>query len=216
MPTARTKVAKKTPAKAEQPLNIFVLGDLGAGKGTQSVLLQNLFPLYEIDMGIEQELQRRKDPKLDALLKRTVDQGKLNNTTVYRRLVKNAVLRAPKSKGILFAGHPKMPDEVRYVNRFLRTLGRTRAIAVYITIPWKETVRRNSQRKGYFGNKKRPDDSLAAIAVRRKNAQASLRQSRSVYKELYPYLQISGMGTVRGVHGRVMQAIQKLTKKLDS
>jgi adenylate kinase len=196
------------------PLNIFVLGDLGSGKGTQSNLLQKKFPLYEIDMGVEQEVQRRKDPKLDALFKRTVDIGVLNPTRTYRLLLRNAVARVPKSKGILFAGHPKAPAEVRYLHRLLRKIGRTKAIAVYITIPWKETIRRNLKRKGYFGNKRRADDSFESLKVRKHYAQASLRKSRVVYKSLYPFTQISGMGTVKEVHKRVMRAVERLTKQL--
>ncbi|MBP9686256.1 MAG: nucleoside monophosphate kinase [Candidatus Doudnabacteria bacterium] len=211
---ARTVHKRNRSARPIKPLNIFILGDLGAGKGTQSQLLQQSLPLYEIDMGIEQEKQRRTDAVLDKIYRRTVDLGKLAPTTVYRRLVRIAIARVPKTQGIIFAGHPKMPDEVRYVHRLLKRLGRTRSIAVYITIPWKETVRRNSSRKGYFGDKKRADDSLEAIKMRRFNAQASLRASRAVYKELYPYTQISGMGTVSDVQNRVSAALKRLAKKV--
>lgn len=210
---ARTATKRKKSARATEPLNIFILGDLGAGKGTQSQLLQKLLPLYEIDMGIEQEKQRQTDAGLDAIYRRTVDLGKLAPTTVYRRLVRNAIAKVPQTQGIIFAGHPKMPDEVRYVYRLLKRMHRTKAIAIYITIPWKETVRRNSSRKGYFGDKKRADDSLEAIKIRKFNAQASLRASRAVYKELYPYTQISGMGSVEEVHGKVVAALKRLAKK---
>lgn len=213
----RTRTQKKSSFTAlRAPLNIFFLGDLGAGKATQSALLAKKYRLAIIDMGVEQEVQRRRDPKTDAIFRRTVDVGVMNPTKIYRTLVANAVKRTPKSQGIIFAGHPKMPAEVRYVSRLMRKVGRKRIISLYSTIPWKETLKRNLRRKGYFGHKKRADDSLEAIKKRRHFSQANLVKSQPVYKSLYPFAKVSGMGTVAEVHERVLKAVERLTKKLDS
>lgn len=211
---ARTTTQKPTPAR--EPLNIFFLGDLGAGKATQSALLAKKYNLAVIDMGVEQELQRRQDPKIDAIFRRSVDVGVMNPTKIYRKLVTNAIRRVPKAQGIIFAGHPKMPDEVRYVARFMQKMRRTRIISLYVTIPWKETLRRNTQRKGYFGDKKRADDSLEAIKKRRHFSQANLVKSQPIYKSLYPFKKISGMGTVKEVSLKVSLAVETLLKKLDA
>ena len=37
------------------PLNIILLGDPAAGKATQSKLLMQKFPLYDLDMGKEKK-----------------------------------------------------------------------------------------------------------------------------------------------------------------
>lgn len=212
---ARTTTAQKLkPVGA--PLNIFFLGDLGAGKATQSALLAKKYNLHIIDMGVEQELQRRKNPKIDAIFRRSVDVGVMNPTKIYRTLVTNAIRRVPKMQGIIFAGHPKMPDEVRYVARFMKRVGRTRIVSIYLTIPWKETLRRNTQRKGYFGDKKRADDSLEAIKKRRHFSQANLVKSQPIYKSLYPFKKISGMGSVREVSREVSRTVENLIKKLDA
>lgn len=210
---ALKKTVSTTPSRA--PLNIFLLGDLGAGKATQSAILAKKYNLHVIDMGVEQEVQRQQDPKIDAIFRKTVDIGVMNPTKIYRMLVVNAINQVPKTQGIIFAGHPKMPDEVKYVTRYMRKIGRTRAISLYITIPWKETVRRNSQRKGYFGTKKRADDSLEAIKKRRHFSQANLIKSQPLYKSLYPFAKIDGMGTVAEVRSRVTKTVDRLIKKLD-
>lgn len=209
---ALKKTVQTTPSRA--PLNIFLVGDLGAGKATQSAFLKKKFGLYEVDMGVEQELQRRRDPKLDALFRRTIDIGKLNPTGTYRLLLKNCIVRVPASQGILFDGHPKMPDEVRYASRLLKKAGRNKIISVYLTVPWKETVKRNLKRKGYLGDKRRADDSMVALKNRYKYVQASIRKARPVYKSLYPFTVVSGIGTILEVRKRVMQAVERLTKKL--
>lgn len=209
---AQQKPASQTTVsvRAKQPLNIFFLGDLGAGKATQSAVLAKKYKLTVIDMGIEQEKQRRQDPKIDAIFKKSVDAGKMNPTAIYRMLVKNAIERVPETRGIIFAGHPKMPNEVRYVARLMKKLGRTRIISVYVSIPWSETMKRNLKRKGYFGDKKRADDSLAALKIRRNFAQANLIKSQPIYKSLYPFKRISGMGTVAEVTARVGKTVESL------
>jgi adenylate kinase family enzyme len=196
------------------PLNIFFLGDLGAGKATQSAILAKRFNLVVIDMGVEQELQRKQDPKIDAIFKRSVDAGKMNPTAIYRMLVKNAILRVPKTQGIIFAGHPKMPAEVRYVAKLMKQIGRSRIISLYVTIPWTETIRRNLKRKGYFGDKKRADDSLAALKIRRNFAQANLIKSQPIYRSLYPFKKISGLGTKQAVTARVKKAVDSLLAQI--
>lgn len=208
------KTAKRQTTKNKEPLNIFLVGDIGSGKGTQGKLLKKKFKLYDIDMGVEQEHQRKANKKLDAIFKKTVDVGKMNPTGIYRKLVTSAIVRTPRTRGILFAGHPKMPSEVRFVNKLLAKVGRTRVISIYLSVPWEETVERNLKRKGYFGNKRRADDSLVAIMKRKHFSQAYLLKSKPLYMSLYPFAQVSGLGTILEVHKRVMRAIERLQKQV--
>ena len=202
----------KTTQLKLSPLNIFLMGDLGSGKGTQSDLLVKKFHLYKIDMGEEQEKQRKQNKNLDKIFKRTVDAGKMNPTEIYRQLVSTAVLRVPRTQGIIFAGHPKMSREVHFVNKLLKAHHRQNAICIYLSIPWKETIKRNLARAGYFGNQKRADDSLAAINQRKRFSQAHLIKSKPIYKSIYPFKEISALGTVDVVHKRVLEAVEKLAK----
>ncbi len=203
---------KKASSLKLTPLNIFLMGDIGSGKGTQSNLLAQKFHLYKIDMGEEQEKQRKQNKKLDKIFKQTVDVGAMNPTEIYRQLVSNAIQRVPSTQGIVFAGHPKMSREVRFVNKLLKVHGRQNAICIYLSIPWKETIKRNLARVGYFGNRKRADDSLAAINKRKRFSQAHLIKSKPIYKSFYPFVQISGLGTVAEVHKRVLKVVEKLAK----
>lgn len=194
------------------PLNIFLMGDLGSGKGTQSELLAKKFKLYKIDMGEEQEKQRKHDKQLDKIFRQTADMGAMSPTAVYRQLVTSAIKNVPGTQGIIFAGHPKMSREVHFVHKLLKEQHRQNAICIYISIPWKETIKRNLARAGYFGSKKRADDSLKAINKRKRFSQAHLIKSKPIYKSFYPFKQISGMGTVEVVHKRVLAAIKELAK----
>lgn len=210
---ARKKTVPSTNPRA--PLNIFLVGDLGAGKATQSALLRKEFPLYDFDFGKEQAHLRAKDKALDEYLSRTVDVGKMTPTSVYRKVVKEVLAKVPVQKGMLFDGGPKAPAEVLQVARWMRQNKRTRNICIYLSVPWKETVRRNRKRKGYFGSKKRADDDMRAIKNRYTYVQSKIHQARPVYKSLYPFAAVSGIGSVQEVHERVLKAIDRLIRKLE-
>ncbi len=213
----KTRAPKKIdkPLSSRAPLNIFLVGDLGAGKATQSRLLRKKYPLYDFDFGKEQARLRAKDKDLDIYLSRTVDVGKMTPTSVYRKVVKDVLLHVPERKGMLFDGGPKAPAEVLQVARWMRQNKRLRNICIYLSVPWKETVRRNQKRKGYFGSRKRADDDIRAIKNRYKYVQSKIHKARAVYKTLYPFAAVSGIGSVKEVHARVLTAIERLTKKLD-
>lgn len=213
--TKATKANTGSSAAKKEPFNIFLVGDLGAGKATQSAFLKKEFSLYEFDFGLEQARLRKRDSRLDALLKRTADIGKLTPTRVYRQVVSAAIERVLLKQGMLFDGGPRMPGEVRMVSRLLKEHRRSRSICIYLTVAKKEAIRRIINRPGYFGRGKRVDDSLEAINNRFKYVQTSVRKARDVYKKLYPYATVSGMGTVEEVHERVLKAIERLTKKLN-
>lgn len=201
---------------ARAPLNIFLVGDLGAGKATQSALIKNEYNLHEFDFGLEQARLRRKDKALDAFLKKTVDIGKLTPTRVYRQVVGAAIANISPEQGILFDGGPRMPGEVKLVSKLLAKGKRKRSICVYLTVSKPEALRRLTNRPGYFGKGKRADDSIEAINNRYKYVQASVHKAREVYKTLYPFAVVSGLGTVEEVHERVLKTIKRLEKKLDS
>ncbi len=201
---------KKPEPQPQQPINIFLLGGPGAGKATQARLLVKKYGLLDLDMGVLQLRARQNDKSLNKLYAKTVDVGKMAPTQAYRKLLSKTLQKVPSTASLLFDGHPKMPGEVRFVRSLLRSLGRTRSVCVYLEIPWKETLKRNSKRAGYVKGHKRPDDSPEAIQRRYYNARAWIEKSKPWYEKFYPTLTVSGLGTVRQVEKRIDRALKKL------
>src|SRR4051812_14218281 len=102
------------------PLNIILLGDPAAGKATQAAFLVKKYPLYDLDMGKELRILKRKDPKVRALLEGSYDKGNLTQTDLVRSIHKQRIESTPKNKGILFDGNPKMVGEARLITKWLR------------------------------------------------------------------------------------------------
>lgn len=187
------------------PINIILLGDPAAGKATQAAFLVKHFPLYDFDMGKELRILKRRDSKVKKLLEGSYDKGNLTQTDLVRSIHKEKILSAPKTKGILFDGTPKMVGEARLIEKWLKQTGRTKVIFIYLSIPMAETVKRMSGRVEYFKGKfsKRSDDNIQALHNRVKYYRKNVAAVITFFKTRHPYKKISGLGTTAEVHKRI-------------
>ena len=193
------------------PANIILLGDPAAGKATQAAMLVKKFPLYDLDMGKELRILKKKDTRVKRLLEGTYDKGNLTQTDLVRSIHKQKIISAPKQKGILFDGTPKMLGEARLISKWLKQEGRNQALLIYLSIPMSETVKRMRDRLFYFRGKfsKRADDNTEALKNRvryyRKNVAAVVKY----FQALYPYKKISGLGSRQQVERRILQFLRQ-------
>ncbi|PIR96237.1 MAG: hypothetical protein COT92_02130 [Candidatus Doudnabacteria bacterium CG10_big_fil_rev_8_21_14_0_10_42_18] len=193
------------------PINIILLGDPAAGKATHGQRLIKKYPLIDLDMG--KELRKIKN-KNKFNLKNTLDKGKLTPTKLVRTLLHEKIKAAPKNKGILFNGTPKMLGEAKLVQKWLRAEGRREAILVYLSVPMKETIRRMRNRQEYFKGKfsKRFDDTDRALKNRLRYYRQNISQVVKFFKTYYPYKKISTVGSVTGTFKKVDAHVGKYFK----
>lgn len=200
---------------ADKPFNIILLGDPAAGKATQSALLVKKFNLRDFDMGKELRKRKANSKAFNNRLKDTYDKGNLTQTEICREISREIIARTPKSKGILFDGHPKMLGEAKLIARLLRTMKRRDPVVVYLAVPLGETVKRMANRVEYFKGKfsKRTDDNPTALKNRVRYYRTNISQVVAFFKSKYPYKKISGLGTRKQVSARLLQTIADLTKQ---
>lgn len=198
---------KKTGKKPQ--FNMILLGDPGAGKATQGAYFAKKYKMYDHDMGRELTLLREKNKTAEAVMKKNNDAGKLTPTKIVREINRKVVLSLPKSKPILFDGHPKMVGEAKLVARYLKQTARTNPLVVYLRIPAEEVVRRIQKRKGYYNTKfnKRADDSAAALRNRAKYYRKNIAEVVDFFKSNYTFQYIDGLGTRTEVRKRIQKAI---------
>lgn len=189
--------------------NLILLGDPGAGKATQAAYFARKYKMLDFDMGRSLTLLREKDPKVDQAQKRTADKGILTPTKIVRKINQEVVTACPKTKGILFDGHPKMLGEAKQISKLLKEAGRDKPLVLYLTIPIGEVVKRIQARKGYFNTKfsHRPDDTKAALHNRAKYYRKNIAEVVDFFKKNYTLAHIDGMGTRAEVRSRIQKAI---------
>ncbi|MDQ3018748.1 MAG: nucleoside monophosphate kinase [bacterium] len=204
-------------SKSKLILNLILLGDPGAGKATQADYFAKKYNMFDFDMGRELTLLREKNAQVEAAQKRTADKGILTPTVIVRKINQDTIARVPRSKGILFDGHPKMVGEAKLIARLLKQENRINPLVLYIKIPVDEIINRTQNRKGYFNTKfsKRPDDSVSALRNRAKYYRKNIAEVVEFFKSKYTFAHIDGMGTKTEVRKRVQKAIDFYIKNYE-
>jgi adenylate kinase len=212
MPAKRIK-------KASTQLNLILLGDPGAGKATQGGYFAKKYDMYDHDMGRELTLLRQKDRAFDSVQKHTADRGMLTPTKIVRSINERIVLGLPRSKAILFDGHPKMVGEARLIAKYLKQTKRHDPLVLYLRIPQSEIIKRIQKRKGYYKTKynKRADDSIQALRNRARYYRKNITEVLNFFKSKYKFQYIDGLGTRAEVRQRIQNAIDNyLQESLDN
>lgn len=189
--------------------NLIILGDPGAGKATQAKYFAKKYSMYDFDMGRELTLLRQKNSKANQVLQKHIDKGFLAPTQIVREINKKIVLGLPKSKSILFDGHPKMIGEAKLIAKYLKQTNRTKPLVLYITIPATEIINRTHLRKGYLNTKfnRRLDDTPSALRNRAKYYRKNIAEVVQFFKSTYTFATISGVGTRTEVRKRIQKAV---------
>lgn len=198
-----------------KPLNIILLGDPAAGKATHGKFLQKKYRLYNLDMGKElRSLEHNKALRKKYRLDKTLDSGKLTPTALVRKLLHHKIQATPQNQGILFNGTPKMLGEAKLVAKWLKQEKRQNILFIYLSIPLRETIKRMTARKTYFRGKysKRPDDNSKALQNRIAYYKKNITHVVKFFENLYPFMQISTMGTIAAGEKRLHKGLQKFVK----
>ncbi len=202
---------------AKTPFNLILLGDPGAGKATQAAYFAKKYKMFDYDMGRELTLLRERDKNVDLVQKRTADRGILTPTAIVRKLNRETVLGTPKSRGILFDGHPKMLGEAKIISKLLTETKRSNPLVLYLKIPSDEVVDRIQKRKGYYNTKfnKRADDSTIGLRNRAKYYRKNIAEVVEFFKSKYTFASIDGKGSRTEVRARIQKAIDFYLKHYD-
>lgn len=210
-------MSKKTSSTKKFQLNLILLGDVGAGKATQSAYFAKKYKLFDFDMGKELTLLREKNSAVHAAQKRTADKGILTPTDIVRKINRRVIKSVPATKGILFDGHPKMVGEAQLIKKLLEATKRSEPLVLYITIPVAETVKRVKLRKGYLGTKmaKRSDDTVLGLKNRTRYYKKNIKQVIEYFAQHYTFGRIDGLGTRGQVRKRIQKAIDFYIKNYE-
>ncbi len=194
-----------------KPLNLIILGDVGAGKATQSAYFAKKYKLRDFDMGLELTLLRQKNAQIDSAQKKTADKGILTPTKIVRGILEQTIKQTKPDKGILFDGHPKMIGEAKIVKNLLEKTKRSKPLVIYLSIPQSESITRVKQRKGYQNTSftKRSDDTLSGLRNRARYYREQISKVVDYFAKHYEFVNISGTGTRSQVRNRIQAAITR-------
>jgi adenylate kinase len=191
---------------SSRPITIILLGDIAAGKGTHAAFLKKQYHCVELDMGRELRALKVKNDKLAKQIAATTDKGKLAQTDIVRGIIHAFIANAPKKKGLLFNGNPKMVGEARLTKKWLAESGRDSkyTIVLYLKISKTEMIKRMT---GRSIAENRADDNLKALEHRLHYYKKNISAVCEYFKKQFTFHMISSMGDITTVEKNIEQSI---------
>lgn len=218
-------------------MNLILLGAPGAGKGTQSKLLQEKWKIPQISTGDMLRAAKQAKTPLGLQAESYMNAGKLVPDEVVIGLIRERLAQPDTREGFILDGFPRTVAQAEALGALLKELNRSLGAVVNLAVPEAELVERLTGRRtcskcgtGYhlhFSPPKREgvcDRCGGELIQREDDQEATIRKRLKVYEEqtapLVDYYQradllreSAGIGTTEEVFGRLVGILEGLGKR---
>lgn len=127
-------------------MNLIIFGPQGSGKGTQADKLCEKFKLYHLETGqIFREIGR-EDSELGRKIKDLNDRKELIPDEITVEVLRNYLEKVPAEMGVILDSAPRTLGQIQPTTKLMESLGRNIDKAIYITLPYEESIARITKR----------------------------------------------------------------------
>jgi adenylate kinase len=184
---------------------IFMTGQQGSGKGTQSKLLADKFGFFHWEMGAIFREERDWVLKTGHTVGELIDHGILMSDEQTMEVIEAKVDLIPKTEPIIFDGVPRRLGQARELVRHLHAHGRTKLTTVFLDIDDTHTFERLAKRKEVEG---RADDNPDAIARRLAQYREATLPMLEYLKQETHFVSVDGRPAILTVHDAILKELQ--------
>lgn len=185
--------------------NIILFGPPGAGKGTQSSKLVNLFGYELISTGelIRQEI--RNNTEVGMAAKTLIEKGMLVPDDVVIEMIRKLLRAHDFDKGLIFDGFPRTVGQANELNIIMSEFGTAIHHLISIDVPETELISRILNRAKDSG---RSDDNLEVVRNRLLVYKEQTSPVMDYYTDQGCYSRINGVGTVDEIFNQIVNIIK--------
>ena len=127
-------------------MNLLIFGPQGSGKGTQADILATKYNLEHVETGqIFREIGREKS-ELGEKIKKLNDQKELIPDLITVQVLETYLEKVPLNMGVILDSAPRTMGQIQPVEQMLSRIGRSIDKAIYISLPYDESVIRITKR----------------------------------------------------------------------
>lgn len=189
-------------------INIVLLGPPGAGKGTQSKILQERFGLFQLSTGDMLRSEVAAGTDLGAKAKSIMDAGGLVPDDVMIGMIKSRLSRPECAKGIIFDGFPRTVPQAEALDRMLTDAGHQLDAVVQLTVDDAILVDRIRKREAE-SQVVRSDDNPDVLIKRLAAYHAQTVQIIPYYQSSNRIFAVDGMQPIDDVAQQVGTIVEK-------
>ena len=213
-------------------MRLILLGAPGAGKGTQAQLLKERLDIPHISSGDLFRFHVEGRTELGLLAAKYMNQGVLVPDEVVIGIILDKVLELEREGGFILDGFPRTREQAEALDQALAEQSRGLDLAVLISVPEEELVRRLGGRFvcrqcqaphnleaaqfaapppcGQCGGElfQREDDRAEAVQVRIRVYQKQTEPVLDFYRKQGLLTEIPGVGAVAEISQQLLSALQ--------
>lgn len=127
-------------------MNLIIFGPQGSGKGTQADLLAAKYDLQHIETGqIFREIGREQT-ELGKTIKHLNDQKEMIPDDITAEVLETYLEKVPSTMGVILDSAPRTMGQIEPVEKMLAKIDRNVDKAIYITLPYEESIARITKR----------------------------------------------------------------------
>ncbi len=202
---------------------LILLGPPGAGKGTQAKLLAAELGVPHISTGDMFRDHKSRGTEIGKQVQAIMDAGGLVTDAITNAMVKERLSRPDLASGFILDGYPRTPAQAEFLDRLLRSMGRSITRTLSYEVPEETLVERLSGRRscpkcgavyhvtqsppkrdGYCdrdgaGLVQRDDDKPETVKKRLQEYGTKTEPLRRFYRERKLLAEIEGVGTPEGI-----------------
>ncbi len=131
---------------ADNPLDLLLLGPVGAGKGTQARRIAARYAVPHVASGDLLRAHRAQNTPLGVEAARYMDRGALVPDDLVIGMILDRMRQPDARHGVLLDGFPRTVAQARALDQELDAEGRALRLALYLDVPFEALVARAAGR----------------------------------------------------------------------
>lgn len=127
-------------------MNLIIFGPQGSGKGTQADKLAEKFNLSHIETGQIFRDIAREDSASGEMIRKLIREGEVVPDDVTVEILRHHVKQISDKQGLILDSAPRTLGQIELVEKMMAEYGRKINKAIYISLPYKQSVARITKR----------------------------------------------------------------------
>ena len=188
-------------------MNIVIFGPPGAGKGTQSNLIEKKFKLYQISTGelLRKEIKNNTD--LGKKISSIINLGDLVSDEIVSNLIEKYISDSKYRGKIIFDGYPRNLNQAKNLEKLLNQYTQSIDVVLKLNVSLETIKNRILQRKTL---ERRADDNEEIAVKRYLTYEKNIKPVIDFYKESKKLKLINGEASIKEISDEISGLIDSI------